>query len=306
MTTGDEFSVLRDQFWGHHTSRRFREALAVAERAWDGFPERRGYVWLFLAAAHCGLGHQDAAIEVLQRAENENHLWRLGLLRLPELQPLRADPRFEALTTRARARAASRNFQPGLLLKEPEPAVTRPTVLLGLHGATSTADEYHRHWLPATAYGCLVASAQSTQPATETTFCWDDRGQVRRDMATVISKLPEHGEMVLTGFSQGARVALELALTGDLGPAAAVIAIAPSFPQPGKLPDPTETLNVEIVHGTGDSWGRTVPAVADALRRQGHRVGVDEVPGLGHDFPQDFAERLPALLWRAREGVRAP
>src|SRR5262245_46012557 len=117
--TGDEFSALRDEFWRHHTSGRLREALAVAERAWDGFPERRGYAWLFLAAAHCGLGQQDAAIEVLERAESENHLWRLGLLRVPELQPLRADPRFEALTTRAEARAASRNFQPGLLLKEP-------------------------------------------------------------------------------------------------------------------------------------------------------------------------------------------
>jgi len=306
MTMGDEFSALRDEFWRHHASGRLREALAVAERAWDGLPERRGYAWLFLAAAHCGLGQQDAAIEALERAESENHLWRLGLLRVPELQPLRADPRFEALATRAEARAASRNFQPGLLLKEPEPVVTRPTLLLGLHGATSTADEYHRHWLPATAFGCMVASAQSTQPATETTFCWDDRNQVRRDVKTVISKLPPHGEMVLTGFSQGALVALELALTGDLGPAAGVIAVAPSFPQPERLPDSTMTLNVQIVYGTGDSWGRTVPVVADALHRRGHQVAVDEVPGLGHDFPHDFAERLPALLRRAREGVRAP
>src|SRR5262249_39150527 len=135
---------------------------------------------------------------------------------------------------------------------------------------------------------------------------WDDRSQVRRDLESVINKLPEHAEVVLTGFSQGAHVALELALTGDLLRAAGVIAVAPSFPPPERLPDSTATLNVEIVYGTGDSWGRTVPASVEALRRPGHRVTVAELPDLGHEFPPDFDERLPALLRRAREGVRAP
>ena len=91
--------------------------------------------------------------------------------------------------------------------------------------------------------------------------------------------------------------------TGNLLSAAGVIAVAPSFPPPERLPDSTATLNVEIVYGTGDSWGRTVPATAEALRRRGHRVTVVELPGFGHDFPPD---RLPALLRRVREGVRAP
>ena len=306
MTTGDDFSTLRDEFWQHYSSGRPQEALTVAERAWDSFPERRGYAWLFLAAAHCRLGRADAALEVLERAEGENHLWRLQMLRLPELESLQADPRFEALTRRAHARVAARNFQPRLRLAEPELPVTSPTLLLGLHGATSTADEYHPHWLPATRLGCILASAQSSQPATESAFCWDDRSQVRRDLESVMKKLPEHGETVLTGFSQGAHVALELALTGDLLRAAGVIAVAPSFPQPERLPDSRVTLNVEIVYGTGDSWGRTVPATVEALRRRGHRVTVAELPDLGHHFPPNFDERLPALLRRAREGVRAP
>ena len=59
-------------------------------------------------------------------------------------------------------------------------------------------------------------------------------------------------------------------------------------------------LNVEIVYGTGDSWGRTVPATGEALRRGGHRVTVKELAGVGHDFPPDFVDRLPALVRRAR------
>src|SRR5262249_18299883 len=121
--------------------------------------------------------------------------------------------------------------------------------------------------LPATRLGCIVASAQSSQPATETAFCWDDRSQVRRDLESLIDKLPRHAEIVLTGFSQGALVPRELALPGPLLPADGVIAVAPSFPPPERLPDSTVTLNVEIVYGTGDSWGRTVPPGAPRHRR---------------------------------------
>jgi len=79
-----------------------------------------------------------------------------------------------------------------------------------------------------------------------------------------------------------------------------VIAVAPSFGPPERLLDSRVTLNVEIVYGTGDSWGRTVQATGEALCRRGHRVTVEELAGVGHDFPPDFAERLPALVRRAR------
>lgn len=69
MTTSDDFSALRDEFWQHYSAARHQEALAVAQRAWDSFPERRGYAWVFLAVGHCGLGRADDALEVLERTE---------------------------------------------------------------------------------------------------------------------------------------------------------------------------------------------------------------------------------------------
>lgn len=38
MTTSDDFSALRDEFWQHYSAGRRQAALAVAERAWDSFP----------------------------------------------------------------------------------------------------------------------------------------------------------------------------------------------------------------------------------------------------------------------------
>jgi hypothetical protein len=300
MPAATTFDDLREACAAHNRAGRHEEALAAAEEAWRRFPERRHYTWWLVAYADLALGRLSDAVAAMEAAEAENHLWRIGLLRQPVMEPLGAQPRFAALLDRAQARIAARDFRPRLLVAEPGPSGSRAPLLLGLHGATSTADDYHRRWLPAVALGCIVASAQSSQPATEDAFCWDDRDHVRRDLAAVLPDLPPHGEVVLTGFSQGAAVALELALAGDVVPAAAVIGVGPSYPPSMRLPDAARTLDVVILCGMDDPWGRSVPGTVEALRAAGHHVQVDEVPGLGHDYPADFAERLPGLLAAAR------
>src|SRR5262249_26177202 len=113
-----------------------------------------------------------------------------------------------------------------------------------------------------------------------------------------------HGDVVLTGYSQGAGVALRLALAGDVVPATAVIAVGPAYPPSTRFPEPVRTLRVVFLRGAEARMGRGRPATAEWLRAAGHRVHSEEVPGFGHAFPDDFAERLPGLL--AEAGVRAP
>jgi predicted esterase len=127
---------------------------------------------------------------------------------------------------------------------------------------------------------------------------------VRRDLAAVLPDLPPHGEVVTTGFSQGAAVALDLALAGDAVQAGAVIGVGPSYPPSAlRVPEAMRTLSVVILRGADDPWGLGVPGTVDALRAAGHRVHVEDVPGLGHEYPADFTGRLPDLL--AKAGVRA-
>ncbi len=269
MTTADHFSELRDAFWRNYRKGSYVAALGIAEQSWTAHPERRGYTWLLRAAALCSLQHADEAMAVLWQAEMHNHLWRSGLLNLPELDRLRGRPDFQALLDRVRERVAGCDFQPQLLLTEPDPGIANPCLLFGFHGAGSTVSDYHTHWLPAAHIGCLIASAQSSQPATETTFCWDDPNQVRRDVQQLATKLPAHGEIVLTGFSQGAAVALRLALAGDLLPARGVIAVAPGYPPNTEFPQGRQPLAVTIVRGEADSYGRTVPTTVKALEEAG-------------------------------------
>jgi hypothetical protein len=303
MRTGATFDDLREACRTLNRAGRHEAALAAAEEAWRRFPDRRPYTWYLVAYANLRLGRAADAVAAIERAEADNHLWRIGLLRAlvdehPGARALLAGP-----LERLQARIAAREFQPEVLIATPDPPRDRPTLLLGLHGATAMAGPYHERWLPAGRHGCVVASAQSSQPATETTFCWDDRAQVRRDLSALLPRLPAHGQVVLTGFSQGGQVALELALAGDVVRARAVVAICPSFPPDGRFAEAAGPLSVVVLHGEDDPWASGVPATADALRAGGHDVTVQSVVGLGHEFPADFAERLGGLL--ATAGVRA-
>jgi dienelactone hydrolase len=303
MTTAATFDDLRLACLGHTREGRFEEALGAAEEAWQRFPERRDFSWYLVARTNVAMGRLPDAITAMEAAEAENRLWRARLLQLPEIEPLNGEPRFGALLERLEARIAARGYRPQLLVAEPEPSGAGAPLLLGLHGASSRAADYHRRWLPAAALGCVVASVQSSQPAAEDAFCWDDRDTVRRDLAAVLPDLPPHGEVVMTGFSQGAAVALDLALTGDVLRATAVIGVGPSYPPTTRFPEARRRLRVVILRGAEDTWGGSVPGTVEALRAAGHEVHVDEVAGVGHDYPPDFADRLPRLL--ALAGVRA-
>lgn len=303
MPAARTFDDLRWACAEHNRAGRHEEALAAAEAAWRSFPERRHISWFLVAYTDMLLGRPGEAVAAMEAAEAEGRLWRAGALRNPRFEPLGAEPRFAALLARVEARIAARGFRPRLLVDAPEGRHDDAPLLLGLHGATSVAEDLRVRWLPAVALGCIVASAQSSQPATEDAFCWDDRDQVRRDLRALLPGLPPHGEVVLTGFSQGAATALDLALAGDVVPARGVIGVAPSYPPADRLPVADRPLRIAVLHGLDDEWGRTVPDTLEALRAAGHTVHLEQVPGLGHDYPPDFSERLPGLL--AAAGVRA-
>ncbi len=55
---------------------------------------------IFFAEIHAGLGETDLAFEWLERATSDRTVWMVGLTLWPELDPLRSDPRFTALTRR--------------------------------------------------------------------------------------------------------------------------------------------------------------------------------------------------------------
>lgn len=261
---------------------------------WAQLPDRRSSTWIYLAALHSRNNNLKAATEVLRDALDAGALWRLSALDIPDLRPLSEHAPARPILDEAVRRIEARNFRPEVLVAHPDGHGTRP-LLFHLHGAYGNAAMELSYWKAATTLGWIVAAGQSTQPSAEDRFCWDPPPErIRRDLEALRDLLPAHGRILLTGFSQGAWAAA--ALQGDLFSASSAILVGPFIGRLDDLPHSARRLRVTIVAGEQDTVTRDLTPLVEALEAGGHHVHIERIAGLGHDYPSDFAERLPLLL----------
>ncbi len=236
------------------------------------------------------------AAAYLRQELEAGRLWRVSLLTDPALAPLWEDPVCRQAIEAAKRRVDARGFQPDVLVEPSAQAAVRP-LLMVLHGARSTAAATLPLWRPARDLGYTVAAAQSSQPATEDSFCWDPpRERIWADLEAIAARLPAHGRVVLAGFSQGAWIALQAALRGQPFAAAGVVMVGTFVGALANLEPAARRLRIAILNGADDAYSERLDELRRLLADRGHRVTVEIVPGLGHAYPDDFAARLPGLL----------
>lgn len=257
--------------------------------------ERPDWEWYQRASAEVAAGRLDSAEQITADALVAGHLWRVSLLEAPTLEPLQGRPKFEAIAKEARRRAKALHLEPKVMIAAPARSAAAP-LLLVLHGATGNAAAELERWLPASKLGFIVAAAQSSQPATADGFCWDPpRARIWQDLQAIARMLPQHARLVIAGYSQGAWVALHLALEATLLVAGSVVMVAP-FAGSDRLPPAWRRLNISILTGEQDVYRAGVERLAEDLRKREHHVSFQVIDGLGHAYPPDFAARLPKLL----------
>jgi dienelactone hydrolase len=291
-----DFYELLERLNDNAAAGRYKQAEEVGAQMWAQLPDRRSSTWIYLAALHVRNNSLKAATEVLRDALDAGALWRLSALDMPDLRPLREHAPARPILDEAFRRIEARNFRPEVLVARPDRQGTRP-LLFHLHGAYGNAAMELPYFEPATSLGWIVAAGQSTQPSAEDRFCWDPPPErIRRDLEALRDLLPAHDRILLTGFSQGAWAALRAALQGDLFPASSAILVGPFIGRLDDLRRSARRLRVAIVAGEQDRVTRDPTPLVEALEGGGHHVQIERVAGLGHDYPSDFAERLPLLL----------
>jgi predicted esterase len=258
--------------------------------------ERPDWAWYQTASELVAGGQLDAAEDTIATALNGGHLWRVSLLIAPTLDRLRGRPGFESLASEARRRVDERAIKPLVLTAMPRVASVAP-LLLVFHGATGNAATEIDRWRPAAELGWIVAAAQSSQPATEDGFCWDPpRERIWQDLRVIAAQLPMHARIVTAGFSQGAWIALNAALKGDLFVSGTVVMVAPFAGPTANLEPAWRRMRIDVLVGENDTYRSDADRLASDLRGRGHHVDHEVIAGLGHAYPADFVQRLPALL----------
>lgn len=303
--TDRNFAATRQRVFAAHQSGDYAAGMHLAEQAAADFPDRVDQPTYWLACFNALLGAHETALETLEDGERRGLWWAHELLENdPDLESIRGDPRFEAIVVASKeARAASVETLPSEpVVQIPQLGPPQATLVL-IHGRSEAADDIAIRWAPAER--ALIVAPRSSQLSGMQTMQWDDVDRAEADVRRGLQLASAHAQvlarpMVVGGFSQGAGLAIWLAVMQRLDGLAGFIAVAPSAAWARELIDSAHLslhgLRGHISIGDLDPRLDDCKLLTQALRDAGAEIRLELVEGLGHDYPPDFADNLPDVL----------
>jgi predicted esterase len=309
MATDADFRTLAGHVLTLHERGHYQEAIAVVSAAADQFPDRAERTTYWRACLHCRLGEPDHAIATLREGLARGLWWSPEMLgEDPDLAPIHHRVEFATVVAACyeQRQAAQSAAGPGLQVVRPDRSDSQSPLLIALHWRGRDVADFAAWWHPAVRHGVVVALPRSSQQLGMHAFGWDDRERASDEVAAAYTTLHtmeafDPCQVILAGASQGATLAMRLALAGDLVPATGFVAVVPAIRDPEELAPEIKMGARRGVRGwllTGE-WddGRTeIEGLHAQLVGAGVPCQLEVIPGLGHDFPHDFAERLSAAI----------
>jgi pimeloyl-ACP methyl ester carboxylesterase len=255
-------------------------------------------------------GDGKEAIRLMAEALDQGYWYTALYWDDADFNAIHDDDDFKRLRTVSEERAAIAQAaaKPELTVITPSAGATPYPVLLALHGNNSTAAGQGYNWSPATQAGWLVGLAQSSQIAGPNAYVWNNQErtdtEVKDHSATLLAQGGDPEQVVIGGFSMGGEAAIRLALTGGV-PARGFVAVGPGGPLTNQNSDDWEPIIVQgrergvrgyLVVGKQDGGYEQITKLIERLHKAGIPLQVEEHDELGHEFPNDFAARLPEIL----------
>jgi predicted esterase len=297
------FEDLRSEVFRLYLEKRYDDALELVEAEASSHPAEEISTAYWRACLASVSGRRDDALRIIRDVLDRGGWFSLSQLRDDsDFEGLQGDREFEALVDACRARNAEAQAKARPQLVTVEPSTPQPwPLLVALHGNTKTAADSLEHWRPAVEAGWLLALPQSSQVGGPRGFVWDDREwaarEIKEHLAALASKYRTSGTVV-GGFSAGGALAPWLVVTGVVE-ADAFIAVGPGHRNPvdwGSLVGESDVRGHVIVGEKDALCLQTAGEIAGALNARGQPCGLEVIPGLGHEFPEDFPARLGRAL----------
>ncbi len=226
MATSQEFFQAAAPFFQCYEAGDYPAALESAEKLADSYPEHAVHTILWRVCLTGRLGRADEALRLFEMGQKTGYWWSERELRQdPDLEALQGLPEFEKLldANAALHKAAQTGSKPDLRVFEPDSSVPSPPPwLIALHGRGYTPDNDNApDWKQACSLGWLVALPRSSQFCWSNAYGWDDRELAGQEIIATYAALraryaidPER--LVIAGMSQGAALAIHMALGGKL------------------------------------------------------------------------------------------
>lgn len=309
MIADANFGLVTERLFSLHEHGEYHQALDVVQAAAGQFPDHADRLSYWQACLECRLGAPEQAVATFEAGLGQGLWWAPEMLRHdPDLAPLQEQAAFAAVVRACEEQLAAAQATAVVRLRVERPARPHPgsPLLVALHWRLLPFEDFAARWEPAVHHGVVVALPRSSQQLRMRGFGWDDHDRATLEVADAYASLRETetvdpAKVILAGASQGATLAIRLALTGQLVPAKGFIAVVPALNSLDDLAQEIETASKRdvrgwIVTGERDDGRAAADALHARLTETGVRCQLEMVPGLGHDFPHDFASRLPAAL----------
>ena len=192
--------------------------------------------------------------------------------------------------------------RPACIVLSPAGAVWEQRSLLLLHRRGDTARRFLEHWRPLVDEGWTLVAPQSSQVCDTAAFCWDDAELGLREIRQHLDDCRrlrgmDPGGMVIAGASQGARLALELAMEAGV-PALCVVPWFPAGYDVSRLTSMAGHVPVGFILGERDPANEQARPVIMTLESAGVPLVTHEMKGMGHDLPEGFASHARSVLAR--------
>ena len=266
---------------------RYRAALDRLDAESDNFPAlgHRCKIGFFRACLLAKDADPDAALEVLETALDQGLWWSESMLADHDLDSCRGE-RLDRIIQRADHSVDS----PLVFVDHGLPG---GGVLLALHGGGEVVASDDNPWAPALDAGWTVYRPVSTQRLGAGLATWSNLDVAVEECR---AHLADIGSIDAIGsFSLGGSLALRLITEVVSVPA---LMIAPSLRAPAVVaaaPNAGGAV-IDVITGEHDPFLELTIAGVAQLRTAGADVRVDVLAGVAHDFPHDFAQRLPGRL----------
>jgi predicted esterase len=295
---------------------KYIEVYDLLTREGERFPEEAFTVLYLRSCMAARAGRNDRAIELLHEAHDRGIWYGEQLMRQsPSWQPLQGLPEFEEMVAIFKESEKEAYVGPLMLVAEPEGGCngerTCPA-LLTLHGNGQNARRSLEGWNAVTAMGWLQASLQSSQLLSSDSFIWDEQETALREVAAHYADLAgryniDLDRVIIAGFSMGGETALRAALAGTI-PVKGFVLLGPGGPA---IDEPDEWLPLlrearaagRSLRGYVFLGERDEAVIHDALRKlvvllneQGVPCQLEDIPGIAHEYPQDFAPHIARAL----------
>jgi hypothetical protein len=317
------FLDYRNRVFRFYNESRYSEALEVARDAAKNFPDYDAKTSFWIACLQSRLGHYAEAILTLQDAVKRKVWWPAEVLRDTDLDPIRGRAEFKTLEAECNSlkrEQMNQKTSPDLMVHLP-PGYSEGKdwpALMVFHQRYGERPELSAApWLPVLSIGMILAVPWSSQVYAHDGRSWDSLKVSEKDVQWAFSKLKDYWldskNLVVGGFSQGGALSIYTALKRTV-PVRGFVAVAPSdwiIPEEKpaterQLPSEAFLSTVEasdcrglrgsIIIGDKDPFFPKIKQLYELMVEKGLEGRMHVETGLGHEYPENFGDKLRTAL----------